>query len=629
MKGSGRLKISGCIIARNEEANIANCIKNLKGITDEIIVVDTGSEDDTIRIAKELGASVYEQKWENDFSKARNAALERAAGDWIIFLDADEYFNEASLPNVRPEIQKAHSNQNIEGMLCNVFNIDLDAGRFLDSSYVMRIFRNRKHIRYINQIHEEISNHGKKLKHSNNSDKISIIHTGYSSSLQAEKAKRNLEMLLNDTEHEIAAYHLATTYFVLHDFENAYRYADLALSVNAIREIDQLAYKMHFYKIIITMTLEGSNKAKIISLIREANQKFGEHPEIVKIEAIFLLMEKHYAKAYEKYLYALHCQEKYGRTLGQNNFEGTIDEVYNGIAQILCLMNKEADAFGYYVKALRSNKYNKEVFKSMLGLCMSMPEHETIAFLNSIYDVEKEEDVKFIIAQIADCGIPKLVLYYANKWNNTFAHEDDVLIYAFLAQHNYHNALEIALLYLKYDKDSYSPLVTSILIMGQLFSEAETIKDVIGADYFHLIMCFADDRNYSENNNTYASVFSKLIRHADQTVIADYLKSADAMDANLINRIAEIFLTTLHYEQAISYYQLLFKLQPDRERKAAAAFKTGYCFYKLKQYEESLDWFEKAIRNGYAENDRVEYLQWINNQSSDAAIKRKAEAIIV
>ncbi len=609
------MKISGCIIARNEELNIVKCINNLKSVTDEIIVVDTGSDDKTRQIAEEIGASVYEQKWENDFSKARNAALERATGDWIIFLDADEFFNEDSLSLLRPAIQKAHSNPNIEGMLCNLFNIDLDTGRFLNSSYVMRIFRNRKHIRYINQIHEEISNKGAKLKHSNNSDILTIMHTGYSSSLQAEKAKRNLEMLLIDTEHEIAAYHLATTYFILGDYKNAYQYADLALSIKAIRDIDQLAYKMHYYKIFITMSLEGSNKTKIQSLIKEANKKFGKHPEIVKMEAVFLLLEKHYSQAYAKYLYALHCQEEYGKTLGQNNFIGTIDEVYSGIAQILCLMNREADAFSYYVKALRSNKYNREVFQSMFTLCRTMPEHETIAFLNSIYEVDKEEDVNFIIAQIAECGIPKLVLYYANKWNNTFAHEDDVLIYAYLAQRNYLNALEIALLYLKNDKDSYSPLVTAILIMGRLFLESETIKDQIGEDYRDLIRCYYSGSNYLGNNNTYVTVFSKLIKHADQNGITDYLKLADATEASLISRIAEVLLTSARYEQAISYYQLLFELTLGEDRKAVVAFNTGYCFYKLKQYKESLNWFEKAIQNGYAENDMAEYLQWMKSQS--------------
>lgn len=622
------MKISGCIIARNEEANIAKCINNLKHVTDEIIVVDTGSEDDTIRSAKELGASVYEQKWENDFSKARNAALERATGDWIIFLDADEFFNEESLLRVRPTIQKAHSNQNIEGMLCNLINVDLETKKDIDAGHVIRIFRNKRLFRFINKIHEEICNDSRSLRYIDKSDTLTVIHTGYSSSLRISKARRNLEMLLDNKEgHERSAYYLATTYFSLHDFNNAYQYAELALLEKSVTECDHFAYKMHFIKIIIAMTLESSNKEKIELLIREANKKYSEHPEIAKIEAVYRLQEKRYAESLDKYSYSLTCQEKYGKKLVQNNFAETVHEVYFSIAQISYLMNKEADALSYYVKALRSNKYNKEVFKSMFGLCMTMPEYEMIAFFNSIYDVEKEEDVNFIIAQIADCGIPKLVLYYANKWNNTFAHEDDVLIYAFLAQHNYQNALEIALLYLKNDP-SYSPLVTSILIMGRLFPEAEKIKDEIGEDYFNLIMYYADGRNYSENDNTYASVFSKLIRHADQSVITDYLKLADAKEASLISSIAETFLTIFHYEQAISYYQLLFELASDEAGKAVAAFQLGYCFYKQKQYEESLYWFEKAIRNGYAENDMAEYLQWIANQTSDDGIKRKSKALM-
>jgi glycosyltransferase involved in cell wall biosynthesis len=117
------MRISGCIIARNEEENIANCITRLKNTVDEIIVVDTGSEDDTVRIADELGAYVLKQKWDNDFSKAKNYALEHAKGDWIVFLDADEYFHENSIANVRPVIQKVHTDRNTEGILCEIINI--------------------------------------------------------------------------------------------------------------------------------------------------------------------------------------------------------------------------------------------------------------------------------------------------------------------------------------------------------------------------------------------------------------------------------------------------------------------------------------------------------------------------
>ena len=88
--------ISACVIAKNEAAVIGRCINSVKRIADEIILVDTGSTDDTVRIAEGLGARVFFREWDNDFSAAKNHALNQVRGDWVIFLDADEYFVEDS-----------------------------------------------------------------------------------------------------------------------------------------------------------------------------------------------------------------------------------------------------------------------------------------------------------------------------------------------------------------------------------------------------------------------------------------------------------------------------------------------------------------------------------------------------
>ncbi|PJA29263.1 MAG: hypothetical protein CO189_02995 [candidate division Zixibacteria bacterium CG_4_9_14_3_um_filter_46_8] len=85
-----RPTISLCMIVKDEEDNIARCINSIKDVVDQIVVVDTGSQDRTAEIAKELGAEVYFHPWQNSFSEARNHSLKYATCDWIIYLDADE-----------------------------------------------------------------------------------------------------------------------------------------------------------------------------------------------------------------------------------------------------------------------------------------------------------------------------------------------------------------------------------------------------------------------------------------------------------------------------------------------------------------------------------------------------------
>jgi len=83
-------KVSACLITKDEEDNIATCLASLDGFADEIVIYDTGSTDATVSIARNLGATVIEGYWDDDFSRARNAALEHCSGEWIAWLDADE-----------------------------------------------------------------------------------------------------------------------------------------------------------------------------------------------------------------------------------------------------------------------------------------------------------------------------------------------------------------------------------------------------------------------------------------------------------------------------------------------------------------------------------------------------------
>ena len=86
------ISISQCMIVKNEEKNIRRALSWAKEIVQEQVVVDTGSTDRTVEIAESMGAKIFYFEWCDDFSAAKNYAIEQAAGDWIAFLDADEYF---------------------------------------------------------------------------------------------------------------------------------------------------------------------------------------------------------------------------------------------------------------------------------------------------------------------------------------------------------------------------------------------------------------------------------------------------------------------------------------------------------------------------------------------------------
>jgi tetratricopeptide (TPR) repeat protein len=87
--------LSLCMIVKDEEAHLAKCLMSVKDIVDEMIVVDTGSTDQTKDIATAFGAQVFDFTWTNDFSEARNVSLSKASGDWILVLDGDEALSPA------------------------------------------------------------------------------------------------------------------------------------------------------------------------------------------------------------------------------------------------------------------------------------------------------------------------------------------------------------------------------------------------------------------------------------------------------------------------------------------------------------------------------------------------------
>ena len=81
--------VSACMIVKNEADNLDRCLRSLKGAVDDIIVVDTGSTDETVSIAKRHHAQVLTFTWCDDFAAARNESIRHATSDWVLWLDAD------------------------------------------------------------------------------------------------------------------------------------------------------------------------------------------------------------------------------------------------------------------------------------------------------------------------------------------------------------------------------------------------------------------------------------------------------------------------------------------------------------------------------------------------------------
>ena len=224
------MRISACYIVKNEAENLKRSLSSIQGQVDEVVVVDTGSTDQTVSVAEDFEARIYSFAWQDDFASARNYALSKITGDWIVLLDADEYFSVGASCNLR-EIIRAYGESSCNGLLVKMDNIDSSSGELLDSFYQLRLVRRQPGLAYQGRIHEELLRDGKSLDnlYKVSPDLLRIVHTGYSRALSKAKAVRNLQILRADIadgrpEQELYRY-LCDCYDGLGDQEKALEYA--------------------------------------------------------------------------------------------------------------------------------------------------------------------------------------------------------------------------------------------------------------------------------------------------------------------------------------------------------------------------------------------------------------------
>ncbi|MGD1909989.1 MAG: glycosyltransferase [Rivularia sp. (in: cyanobacteria)] len=182
------MKVSLCTIVKDEESTLSKCLNSVKKFVDEIVVLDTGSTDKTVKIAQGYGAKVHHFKWCNDFSAARNEALKYVTGDWVLVLDADETLTPEIIPQLREAIEKE------EYLLINLVRDEIGAAQS-PYSMVSRLFRNHSDIHFTRPYHalvdDSVSEILRKEPHWQIGyiQGIAILHSGYQQSQITQKNK--------------------------------------------------------------------------------------------------------------------------------------------------------------------------------------------------------------------------------------------------------------------------------------------------------------------------------------------------------------------------------------------------------------------------------------------------------
>ena len=309
-KQTGQLKplgqkhqISVCLITQNEAENLRKCLGTVSGIADEIIIVDTGSTDETVKVAERYGALTSRIKWQDDFSLVRNEALKLATGKWILMLDADVEISLADCGKIRrlAETGKADAYKFI------VLNFLGGSNPAMRDRKIM-LFRNRKSFRYSGAVYENIllRKNGKQPVKVDNTD-ILVKHSGYNRDLPSfsAKRKRNIRILELELGRGVTPYNLyclASEYMQTGNYKEAL--VELEQAERESSESESYYPDIIRKKALCLLNIKDYHRAKAV--INQGLNKYGAAlKDLNSVLGSIYLLEKRYDRAEKALLKAV------------------------------------------------------------------------------------------------------------------------------------------------------------------------------------------------------------------------------------------------------------------------------------------------------------------------------------
>lgn len=405
-----KIKISQCMIVKNEEQNIRQALSWGRGIVWEQVVVDTGSTDKTVEIAKEMGAKVFHFEWCDDFSAAKNYAIEQASGEWIAFLDADEYFSKADarilldiLKKVEVTAQKAG---NIHALRTEMFHLN-DEGEVFSVGQHYRIFRNIRELRYCNRVHESLQMTDGTQMRCVMVKNLPIMHTGYQQSVREKKGERNIPLLKREVAENPENYnawsYLGESYAGSNRAKEALSCMERVIERGTGQVMEDrvnAAFAVWFSE---ASFLPDDEIASYEQRARQYYERFLQtgitFPDVEFYMGRFLLRmgkEEDGARFFERTL------EKLERYNGSSSLKapGRLDFIYN----VLQAWNEEqgdvSKAVYYGTLSLRFNRYQEDALATLLTMFKNdsnTTAEQVFGFLAGLYHFENLKDKLFVL----------------------------------------------------------------------------------------------------------------------------------------------------------------------------------------------------------------------------------------
>jgi glycosyltransferase involved in cell wall biosynthesis len=381
--------LSVCLVVKNEEKYLTRCLNSIKDIADEIVIIDTGSTDKSLEIARQFTDKVYIIKWHDDFSKARNFALGKATGEWILFLDGDEELTPESIEPLRQRINRT----NWEGCLIKVLNrYNSGSGIELAPDVIFRLFRNKKEYRYAGAIHEQICDNILAVNPSSKIDiaeDICLLHYGYMPEeiTAKNKSERNTNLLLKAVKKNpdslLNRFHLGVEYFRSNQLNKA-----LEEFLYVLDKVDLLAvYVPKLMRYITKCHYLSGNLQETLRFIDEVWIKaFKDQGDLYYLRGLTCRDLGRHLDAYYSFKQCLSLPPQPAHYA--NLYYQYKDKIFLQLGDIAeYYMNRET-ALEYYIKTLKENPKASQALGKIISILNPRKNpNYTANALNSIFDL--------------------------------------------------------------------------------------------------------------------------------------------------------------------------------------------------------------------------------------------------
>lgn len=339
------LPISVCIIMKNEEKYLGRCLDALNAFPFELILVDTGSTDSTVEIAKQYVDKVHSFTWINDFAAARNYSLSLAANDWVLIIDCDEYVTSLDVSSL---LRFMDDHPTEIGLISRRNHYEMNG---CDSVYVDQVerFFNRRVYHYAGKIHEQVvllpSAIQKNIHRNSKSVFVHVEHSGYTGSIEElkEKSMRNAilleEMITENPNDPYLYFQMGQCYNLLHDDENALYYYSKGLTFDVDPSMEYVQMMVIGYGYAL-LHLERYDEALALQNIYDS---FATSADFICLMGLIHLRAGNLISAMSEFLKAIACPVTHVE--GANSFipyynMGCINELLGDTQTALTLYRK-------------------------------------------------------------------------------------------------------------------------------------------------------------------------------------------------------------------------------------------------------------------------------------------------